>query len=129
MTFKSNEIILKETIDKTNDTLESITERLLTLYFKQDKLLNKLDNANAIIKLMYNVTTYFPPYRNLKQPNAVNMLYNELLEYCNIFSVSIIDDHLIYNLLEENTLVPEKDAKAYLKKALSDSVRIIDVRR
>lgn len=112
------EASLDQEIKDANKKIELDTKKLLALRFKDDKLYKKLDDPDKIINLMYDLSLYFPPYVYYKQSNAVFHLYCSLLDYCENIGASVIDEDLIYYILEEDTLIPEPDAKKYLAKAI-----------
>lgn len=95
---------------------DHIAKQLLIMHLKRDGFYRKLEST-SILDLMYNASTYLPPYRNLAQPNATYKLYCELLSYNRVWCIKHITANTIYNIIDTYHDINCSDAHDYLKIA------------
>lgn len=102
------------------------TKQLLIIHLKRDNFYHKLEST-SVLDLMYNASTYLPPYRNLAQPNAVFKLYCELLSYNRVWHIKHIPTNTIYNIIDTYHDINKDDTHAYLKIAQKESNKTINI--
>ena len=105
---------------------EHATKQLLIMHLKRDHFYHKLASP-AVLNLMYNVSTYLPPYRNLTQPNAVYKLYCELLGYNRVWYIKRITANTIYNIIDTYHDIHKNDARDYLKITQTEHNKEINI--
>ena len=105
---------------------ERATKQLLIMCLKRDDFYHKLEST-SVLDLMYNVSTYLPPYRNLAQPSAVYKLYCELLNYNRVWHIRHITPNTIYNIIDTYHDINCSDAHDYLKIAQKEHIKKINI--
>ena len=121
----SEKYLIKQ-IKRANCIREHATKQLLIMRLKRDHFYHKLASP-AVLNLMYNVSTYLPPYRNLAQPNAVYKLYCELLSYNRVWCIKRITLNTIYNIIDTYHDINKDDARDYLKITQTDHNKEINI--
>lgn len=126
MTDIRNKAELIKKIQNADKQLEETTKKLLVVQFKHDRYYKRLVDPDKMINLMYDISENIPPYRNYKQPNSVFYLYNSLVDYLKNIRIKDIDEYLIYDIVEEDTLVSMEDSQKYLKHVLETNKKTIN---
>ena len=121
----SEKYLIKQ-IKHADCTREHATKQLLIMHLKHDDFYHKLESA-SVLDLMYNASTYLPPYRNLAQPNAVYKLYCELLSYNRVWHIKHITPNTIYNIIDTYHDINKDDARDYLKMAQKEHNKEINI--
>ena len=123
----SEKYLIKQ-IKRANYIREHATKQLLIMHLKCDDLYHKLESTN-VLDLMYDVSSYLPPYRNLAQPNAVFKLYCELLSYNRVWCIKRITANTIYNIIDTYHDINKNDARDYLQIAQADHNKEININK
>lgn len=101
-------------------------KQLLIMHLKRDNFYHKLEST-SVLDLMYNASTYLPPYHNLAQPNAIYKLYCEMLSYNRVWHIKRITANTIYNIIDTYHDINKDDTHAYLKMAQEEHNKGINI--
>lgn len=113
-------------IKRANEVHERATKQLLIIHLKRDHFYHKLEST-SVLDLIYNISSYLPPYRNLAQPNAVFKLYCELLSYNRVWHIKRITANTIYNIIDTYHDIHKDDARDYLQMAQREHDTTINI--
>lgn len=121
----SEKYLIKQ-IKYTDYIRKRATKQLLIMHLKRDHFYHKLEST-SVLDLMYNVSMYLPPYRNLAQPSAVFKLYCELLSYNRVWCIKRITTNTIYNIINTYHDINKADARDYLHMAQEEHNKEIKI--
>lgn len=121
-----NEKYLIKQIKHADYIRKHAAKQLLVMHLKRDHFYHKLESA-SVLNLIYNISTYLPPYRNLAQPNAVFKLYCELLSYNRVWHIKRITANTIYNIIDTYHDINKNDARDYLQMAQAEHDKKINI--
>lgn len=123
----SEKYLIKQ-IEHADYISKCATKQLLIMHLKRDHFYHKLASP-AVLDLMYNASTYLPPYRNLAQPNAIYKLYCELLSYNRVWCIKRVTANTIYSIIDTYHDINKNDARDYLKMVQREHDTTININK